>query len=64
MQLHQERVVEEARELSDKLVKLTNFIDGSPIFQGLSSTERRLLLEQQFFMKGYFNVLKARIDAF
>ena len=63
MQPHQQRVVDEKTELSDKLDKLETFHDGS-IFAGLPPAEQTRLTRQLFIMKLYEQVLSERISAF
>ncbi|WP_227724801.1 crAss001_48 related protein [Yersinia proxima] len=64
MQPHQQRVVDEASELSDNLVKLTAFIEESNIYQSLESTQQTLLRAQTGAMSAYLEVLNLRIDSF
>ena len=61
---HQQRVVDEQFELSEKLVKLSEFIDGSPIFGTLPPEERERLVRQAVCMTEYSNILLERIAAF
>lgn len=63
LQPHQQRVIEESRELSDKLSKLFDMIQ-SPTFKTLPEAERVRLLCQAQFMSGYASVLEQRITAF
>ncbi len=63
LQPHQERVVAEKTELSDKLSKLLAFFQ-SPIFSTLSEAEQSRLRNQARFMDGYAAVLEERIAAF
>jgi uncharacterized protein len=63
MQPHQERVVIERDELSERLSKLNVFI-SSAIFNGLSEAERIRLAKQAVVMKDYFDILSERIQAF
>ncbi|CNL92863.1 crAss001_48 related protein [Yersinia aleksiciae] len=64
MQPHQQRVVDEASELSDKLVKLIAFIEESNIYQSFESTQQTLLRAQTGAMRAYLEVLNLRIDSF
>lgn len=64
MQPHQQRVVDEASELSDKLVKLIAFIEESNIYQSLESTQQTLLRAQTGAMRAYLEVLNLRIGSF
>jgi hypothetical protein len=69
MQPHQRRVVDEQKELADRLLKLRLFIgDGldnaSPIFAALAPQEQARLIVQAHYMTGYNDVLKSRIAHF
>jgi hypothetical protein len=59
----QERVIEEKKELDDKIEKLKQFFNTA-IYQNLPKDERRRLSRQYTYMEGYSNVLKERIDNF
>jgi hypothetical protein len=63
MQPHQQRVVDEKNEVSDRLGKLLTFFQG-PIFPTLDEAERSRLRNQARFMDGYAAVLEERIAAF
>lgn len=63
LQPHQQRVVDENKELGDRLAKLLAFFQ-SPIFLKLSEAERSRLRNQARFMDGYAAVLEERIEAF
>jgi hypothetical protein len=63
LQPHQQRVVDEKNELSERLAKLLGFFQG-PIFPTLSDAERSRLRNQARFMDGYAAVLEERIAAF
>lgn len=60
---HQERVVNERNELSEKLDKLVAFFDSS-IFQSLDFAERGRLHLQRHAMEIYLGILTQRIAAF
>lgn len=60
---HQERVVTEQKELTEKLEKLTAFA-LTPTFAALSAPEQERLSRQHFVMTQYVNVLGERIAAF
>jgi len=60
---HQQRVVDEKDEVSDRLAKLLAFFQG-PIFPALDEAERSRLRNQARFMDGYAAVLEERIAAF
>ena len=59
----QQRVVDEKKELDEKLVKLEAFLRSSPV--GLVSPEELSLLDsQQTIMRSYSNILGLRIENF
>lgn len=60
---HQQRVVDEKDEVSDRLAKLLAFFHG-PIFPALDEAEHSRLRNQARFMDGYAAVLEERIAAF
>ncbi len=64
MEPHQQRVVAERNELDERLAKLEEFRDYSPIFKGLSKAEQRRLVRQASYMELYRDVLDERIEAF
>ncbi len=64
MQPHQQRVVDEKKELDDKLDKLKTFIETNPVFKGLPDDERGRLNKQFDLMDGYSSILSQRIAAF
>lgn len=64
MEPHQERVVNEKKELDEKLDKLKAFIDTSPTFKGLHEDERGRLNRQFDVMAEYSSILSQRIEAF
>lgn len=64
MQPHQQRVVDEVNELSDKHDKLIAFIESNQTFQGLESQEQTLLRAQVGAMRAYLEILNLRIAAF
>jgi hypothetical protein len=61
---HEQRVLDEKRELDEKLSKLGAFIDASPVFNGLPDDEKEELVEQRSAMYQYSEVLGARIARF
>jgi hypothetical protein len=61
---HQQRVVDEQKELLEKLNKLRAFIESSPIFKKLPYDEQGRLKIQRFLMQEYLAVLLDRIDNF
>lgn len=60
---HEQRVIDEHRDLTEKLNKLRAFFD-TPVFNGLSEAEQMRLRAQAGFMEGYQDMLEERIDAF
>jgi hypothetical protein len=60
---HQQRVIDEKRELDDKGAKLEAFFKTS-IFAGLDSVEKDRLLQQSAVMATYSDILGERIAAF
>ena|SRR5665647_1341587 len=63
LQPHQRRVVDEKVQLDDKLAKLKAF-GSTPLFDSLPTEEKQRLTEQEMHMRGYSEVLGARIAAF
>lgn len=61
---HQQRVVEETKELGSKVKNLTAFIRDNEVFKNLPSNEQRLLTLQLSAMSLYLDVLLRRIDLF
>lgn len=61
---HEQRVIEEYKELSLKTLALCDFIYDSPIFLGLDIPERDRLKKQYGFMCEYQSVLQERINNF
>ena len=64
MQPHQQRVVNEKKELDEKLDSLKAFIETSPIFKSLPADERGRLGKQFDVMAAYSRILSQRIAAF
>lgn len=60
---HQQRVLDEAHELKQKVQKLNAFVDTTT-FENLEAEERTLLCKQLNLMVQYFNVLELRIARF
>lgn len=63
LQPHQQRVVDEKRELDDRREKLNAFFSTS-IFHGLPESEQSRLLRQGVAMRTYSEILGERIAAF
>lgn len=64
LQPHQQRVVDEKKELDDKATKLSNFIGENPIFANIDAEEQERLKEQCEIMWQYSEILGKRIAAF
>lgn len=60
---HQQRVVDERRELDERRDKLSAFY-STPIFHGLPESEQSRLLSQGVAMRSYSEILGERIAAF
>ena len=60
---YQERVIEEEKQLAEKIFKLESFLKVK-LFAELDSLERRRLRRQLTHMEGYLRVLQERIEAF
>jgi len=60
---HQQRVIDEKRDLDERLEKLTAFY-STPIFHGLAESEQSRLLRQGVAMRTYSEILAERIAAF
>lgn len=61
---HQQRVIEEAAELREKVTKLKAFIDHSVNFDALGSIDQALLISQWAAMTQYLGILELRIARF
>lgn len=64
MESHQERVVAELKDVTDKREKLAIFIGKSPTFQNLPNDEQERLRRQFDIMLQYEGVLQERIYHF
>ena len=64
MQPYQERVVQEKKDLDEKLGNLESFIEHSTVFPTLDSVERAALRAQLGVMQAYSLILGNRIDYF
>lgn len=60
MEAHLQRVVEEKRELDEKLSKLSAFF-GTDTFAGLVDEQKELLRRQAYHMQCYSNILASRL---
>lgn len=63
MESWQERVIDERKQLDDKIAKLLAFLEGPQFFK-LAEGERARLRRQYGAMKDYSQALEERIDAF
>ena len=63
MQPYQQRVVDEKRELDERLLKLRNYL-ASPVSASLDLEDRVLLETQEDVMSDYSVVLASRIARF
>jgi hypothetical protein len=61
---HQQRAVDEAKELTDKFKKLGTFILDNPIYQTLEDDEKQDLADQYDAMGRYLVILERRIARF
>lgn len=64
LQPHQQRVIDEKKELDRKAKALSLFIGTSPLFENIDPAEQERLKIQNDIMWQYSEVLGARIDAF
>ena len=63
MEAFQQRVVDEKRELDEKIARLEAFRKGD-LYKDLPWEDWALLTRQQVYMQDYSNVLGARIAQF
>lgn len=63
MQTWQTRLVEEKRQLDERIQKLDAFLQG-PYFKSVSEIDRYLLAGQFDAMQSYSRILGQRIDRF
>lgn len=64
MQPHQQRVIDESKELEERLDKLNTFIVKSPIYDQLAEEHKEDLQRQQKAMTDYSIALHIRISKF
>lgn len=62
MEAYQERMVNEYKELCDRIVKLDEFISFNPLFDKLDKKERTLQVQQLTGMRVYLTALMDRLD--
>ena len=60
---YQQRVLNEKKELDEKIQKLESFLDND-LFKNLNETERNLLKSHLGIMSIYSDILKLRINLF
>lgn len=63
MEAYQQRVIDEAKELSGRITKLDLFI-GSPLFESLDPAEQFRLRTQISVMHVYASILEERVQNF
>jgi len=61
---HQQRVIDEKRELDDKAKKLSDFIELNPMFETIDEAEKERMTLQKNIMWKYSEILGLRIAAF
>lgn len=61
---HQQRVLDEKRELDERLSKLDAFILDNPLYRQLPTSEQDRMARQSKAMAAYSGVLAERIEAF
>lgn len=64
LQPHQQRVVDEKKDLDDRAKKLSDFIGNNPMFESLPADEKERLRLQNDIMWQYSEVLGQRIEHF
>jgi hypothetical protein len=62
MEAFQERMVNEYKELNDKVEKLDNFIYSNPLFDKLDKKEKFLQIQQLTGMRVYLTSLISRLE--
>ena len=58
---HVQRMIDEYKELDDRINKLASFINTNPIFETLQNEEREDIKAQLIWMHKYINVLANRL---
>lgn len=64
IQPHQQRVVDEAAELAQRLNLLNAFVEAGPVFPTLTLAEQDRMRHQAMAMSLYLRILRERIGAF
>lgn len=62
MEAFQERMVNEYKELKERVVKLDKFIYSNPLFDKLDKKEKFLQIQQLTGMRVYLTSLRGRLD--
>lgn len=62
MEAFQERLVNEYKELKERVVKLDKFIYSNPLFDKLDKKEKFLQFQQLIGMRVYLVSLRGRLD--
>lgn len=62
MEAFQERMVNEYKELNDKVQKLDNFIYSNPLFDKLDKKEKFLQIQQLTGMRVYLTSFISRLE--
>jgi hypothetical protein len=61
---HQVRLLEEHRQVDDRIGQLSDFIADSNIYRDMNTVDQQRLSIQLDFMRGYRKILRFRIDSF
>ncbi|MCK9157164.1 MAG: hypothetical protein M0P12_13960 [Paludibacteraceae bacterium] len=64
MEVYQQRVIEEKKELDAKIEKLSTFVDSKAFPETVEASERSRLLHQLTVMREYSSILSDRIANF
>jgi len=64
MEPHQQRVIDEKKELDERAKKLSDFIGFSPVFKSIAEDEQERMKVQNDLMWQLSEVLGQRIAAF
>lgn len=62
MEAFQERMINEFKELRDRITKLDSFISNNPLFDKLDKKEKYLQVQQLTGMRVYLKALMDRLD--